>query len=52
MKTILKPTIISLGALFAALAFFSCTDNGGGTHNMGNPKNQNPMSNSQMHGRN
>ena len=52
MKTILKSMIASLGVLFAALAFSSCADSGGGTHNMGNPKNQNPMSDEKMPGRN
>lgn len=52
MKTIVKTTIASLGLLFGALAISSCADTGGSTHNMGNPKNQNPMSDQQMPGRN
>ena len=52
MKITIKTTLTSLGLLLAALAFASCADTGGsGTHNMGNPKNQNPMSNTQMSGR-
>ena len=52
MKTILKTTIASLGLLISALAISSCADTGGSTHNMGNPKNQNPMSDAKMPGRN
>ncbi|MBC7979855.1 MAG: hypothetical protein H7Y36_04770 [Armatimonadetes bacterium] len=53
MKTILKTSIASLGLLLGALAFSSCADTASsGTHNMGNPKNQNPMSDEKMPGRN
>ncbi|MBC8127095.1 MAG: hypothetical protein H8M99_08125 [Gloeobacteraceae cyanobacterium ES-bin-144] len=52
MKTILKTSIALLGLLFGALAVSSCADTGGGTHTMGNPKNQNPMSDEKMPNRN
>ena len=54
MKTILKTSFGLLGLLFGALAISSCAETGssGSTHNMGNPKNQTPMSDQQMPGRN
>ena len=52
MKTILKSTIASLGVLFAALAFSSCADNGGSTHEMGPPGKSRTMSDEQMPSRN
>ena len=54
MKTILKTSFGLLGLLLGALAISSCAETGssGSTHNMGNPKNQTPMSDQQMPGRN
>ena len=52
MKITIKSTLTSLSLLLASIAFSSCADTAGsGTHNMGNPKTQTPMSNAQMPGR-
>lgn len=51
MKITLKSTLTSLSLFIVALVFAGCGDTAGlKTHNMGNPKNQNPMSNDQMPG--
>lgn len=52
MKTILKTSIALLGLLFGALTISNCAATNGSTHNMGNPKNQNPMSDNKMPARN
>jgi len=48
----MKTTLMSLALAFVAMAFSSCSNSGSPTHNMGNPKNQNPMADEKMPNRN